>query len=244
MHWIILLPFSVGIYYSVLVHYPSQSLATSLPALLSYREFVRCYLFGLFVVLWATILMLSGAVDRNLIKVGASPIFADARTSLAVVMDSIRTAGVAASAHSSSSSSEMMNNDVSTNSRSDDNNGQHGHDVWNVESLNTSLKAIQILTLLPAHKQLVAVMSIITACLLVEVLYLQTPSVLMCTPSQIHFIVQHWFWTHLLVYCFTLVLVKKALSRPLMAWFEWCYNSIKDENYLVGMELQNSEQVS
>eukprot|EP00602_Paraphysomonas_sp_CaronLab_P005391 CAMPEP_0185020942 /NCGR_PEP_ID=MMETSP1103-20130426/3590_1 /TAXON_ID=36769 /ORGANISM="Paraphysomonas bandaiensis, Strain Caron Lab Isolate" /LENGTH=969 /DNA_ID=CAMNT_0027552163 /DNA_START=333 /DNA_END=3242 /DNA_ORIENTATION=+ len=33
-----------------------------------------------------------------------------------------------------------------------------------------------------------------------------------------------------------------ALKKPLEYWCRWYYHSIKDENYLVGMELQNSDQ--
>ena len=171
--------------------------------------------------MWISTLVLSGAIDRIFTTLGYIPIFSDVRTSILVVVDS-----VSQSANALKQGAGVDNNRILTQ-----------------DSLYTSLRAIEILAISPVMRYLGWFLTVAAFCVAVESIIFRTPSVVTCSPSFFHSFTQHLYWTHVLIYCCTVLLLKQLLGVPLVMWCQWYYKSIKDENYLIGMELQNSEQV-
>ncbi|CAE7488368.1 unnamed protein product [Symbiodinium microadriaticum] len=223
MNLVVLLPFSLGLFYTLLVRYPSQFLAESLDDVVTWQEALRCYLLGLIAVLWIAVLVLSGAFDRILAKVGASKMFEDVNMALLVIVEGVNAGRWR----------------MGPQQAEDDTVDGEERDV-DSSFFYMSLVAIERMLVLTSIKQFILFIMLILLCVIVEAKVFRGPSVMTCLPVPA---VHHMFWAHAVAYSGTLYMICKTLGAPLSAWLDIFYRSIKDENYLIGMELQNSQEV-
>lgn len=90
-------------------------------------------------------------------------------------------------------------------------------------------------------KQFIGAMGVVLMCVVLEANLSPSPSVFNHLPVEMF---RFCYWSHLLVYTGTVVVLIRFLTTPMATWLEMYYRTIKDENYLVGVELENSEDVS
>lgn len=61
--------------------------------------------------------------------------------------------------------------------------------------------------------------------------------------DMVSYLLRTWSLGHLFIYFAIMTVIVQTLSSPIKQWGKWYYSKIKDENYLIGMELQNSAEV-
>jgi hypothetical protein len=219
--WCVILPFSVGFFYHMLLNYPHDNpnnyLVTLTPSVL-----LRIFLFGALLVSQLVMTILSGQVDSLLLSMGTLPIFENHVFAIGTVWNSLQPIHVPPNGGSDSNDSSSSRDPGSSTS----------------QKLANDLLTLEVLTIRP----------VIRYCcysLLITFLLLFSQEFCYSTSSSSFFsLIFSYSWGHLFVYLLFLVMVAKDLSGPLRRWARWYYSTIKDENYLIGMELQNSDAVS
>lgn len=215
-----MLPFLVGLVYHMLLNYPHDNPSNYLVTLTPF-VLLRIFLFGALLVSRLARSVLTGQIDRILLSTGSLPIFENYVFAIGTVWNSIQLLHV------------LPNEGGSGNGDGVNPNSS----VMTQEKLVKDLKNLEILTVHPKIRSYCTSFFLIILLLLI---------------SQ-HFITNFFpfssfifsfSWGHIFVYTLLSVVFVRDLSVALKNWGKLYYSIIKDQYYLVGMELQNSEEVS
>jgi hypothetical protein len=216
--WFIFLPFVLGVAMSALLH--TIPLFTSLPSI--HEDLLRTFLLGQLIVTWTSVMILSGSVDRIMIRLGYRPVYESVLLGVMGVMEGLQNA-----VHHESN---------------------YLRDNWNSDKLLEMLEVFEDSVIAPVSKHTdVVVLTIVLALVAdstVSIGWYSLPSITANVTTQLPFLQPKLFtWTNLLVYVCTVVGLWRSVGNSCKFWCDKFYQSVKDENYLVGMELQNSQEV-
>jgi hypothetical protein len=221
MTWGVLLPFSLGLFYHMFLNYPyddpNNYLVTLTPSAI-----LRIYLFGALVVGQVAMMILSGKIDALLLSIGSLPIFENYVFAIGTVWNSLQPIHVHPNNRTPNGSS-----------------GNHNPLAMTSQKLATDLATLEVLTIRPMVRYLAYAFLSTLLLLVCQDLF---PKTLISLP--LFSLLFSYSWGHLFVYLISVMAITRDLSGPMRRWANWYYSTIKDENYLIGLELQNSEAVS
>mmetsp|Transcript_1936 Transcript_1936/g.3073 ORF Transcript_1936/g.3073 Transcript_1936/m.3073 type:complete len:1099 (+) Transcript_1936:22-3318(+) len=214
--WVVAFPYCVGLAYFMIVYPYTCNPADEILYFsvgMSLADHLRCLFLGSMLVNWISILICSGAIDRILTKLGYLPLFDNWTYAV------------------NTSWSSIVDPTASNDSR-----------ISAVRSAICSFDRLVVSPIALPH-----IYSMLTIMLLERGKLYLTP----VDPTQYTGVFQLIADTIVharspvgkyLMWAYALYLFGTFVSKPVLYWCQWYYNSIKDENYLVGMELQNSNQ--
>lgn len=205
------IPFSVGVFLSILLRtIPYWAVPT-----LIHQELFKTFLLGLVAVMWTTVMILSGSVDRILVRLGYRPKFESVLLSVMGVMEGLQNA-----VHHESN---------------------YLRDNWDTDRLLEMLQTFHDSVIAPIVRPVTLVsvpLALVAVC--------DISSLLGWHPIATSFSLasRRITCTHFYVYLTMIVIMSQHMRSWCKFWYDKFYQSVKDENYLIGLELQNSEEVS
>ena len=212
--WCVMLPLFVGLFYHMLLNYPHDNPNHYLMTLTPFA-LLRLFLFGAFVTSRLATAILTGQIDRLTLSAGLLPKFENYVFSIGTVWNSLQ---------------------VLPNGGGGGGNGDGANQVMTSEKLVNDLKTLELLTIHPKIRPYCSYL-LITLLLLVS-------QHLITTAFPFSSFIFSFSWAHAFVYSLLLGACARDLSATVQRWGKYYYSAIQDENYLVGKELQNSEEVS